>query len=761
MLMRKIIVLLFFIIPNLFLFAQYYSGIDPNSSNFITDLETLIRSNYVRISYDDYKLTIIPDYESWDNGDSTRNVKCVYTGYVYNYTPPFAWGTLSREHTWCYSWMPSYGSKSTDEYSDQHHLFPTHQNNANARRSNHPLGIVDTVTYRFLDGKLGKNSSGETVYEPRDEHKGDAARALLYMTIRYDGTDGNTWNFNWLNNVKLPDLNEAQQSLDILLQWHKQDPPDKWEVERNDYIYSKQKNRNPFVDHPEYVSYIDFNDLTKLSPVFADEPEHQPDAFSVSIASDSLIVTWNDAAAGTQAPSGYLLMGFAENDYFIPMDGVVYSNDNDFSDGKVVINVEYSAEDKYVFTEIDTTKSYYFRIYSFNGNSDARNYNIDSPPSANVLSSSSNDENGGGNSENYDLYFTEYVEGSSYNKALEIYNKNSDDIDLSAENYIIEIYFNGSESAGASITLNGIIRAHDVYVVAHSSAEDAILNVADQTSGSLSFNGDDAVVLKKNGEVLDVIGEVGFDPGTEWGSGLTSTADNTLRFKDGGTPDKNPDDAYDPQEQFNGYEKDDVSDLGNYSAPTPVELTFFTANANGNSVTLNWQTATEINNYGFQVERQKAKGESSWEKIGFVEGAGNSNSPKAYSFTDNVTESGTYAYRLKQIDIDGSYEYSNIVEVNIGFPAKFELMQNYPNPFNPTTTIKYSIPNIVGVETLHATSLQVYSILGEEIATLVNEKQSPGNYTVQFDASNLPSGVYFYRLKTGNFVQTKKMLLTK
>ncbi len=213
----------------------------------------------------------------------------------------------------------------------------------------------------------------------------------------------------------------------------------------------------------------------------------------------------------------------------------------------------------------------------------------------------------------------------------------------------------------------------------------------------------------------------------------------------------------------------------NPSTTTPVELISFAATTQGSKVTLNWQTATEVNNYGFQVERQKSKGESSWEEIGFIEGAGNSNSPKTYSFTDNVTESGRYSYRLKQIDIDGSYEYSKVVEVNVGTPSKFELSQNYPNPFfaessgNSTTTIKYSIPSVIARSEATKQShdfasnvqLNVYNILGEEVATLVNEKQSPGNYTVQFDASNLPSGVYFYTLRVGNFVATKKMILLK
>ena len=198
-------------------------------------------------------------------------------------------------------------------------------------------------------------------------------------------------------------------------------------------------------------------------------------------------------------------------------------------------------------------------------------------------------------------------------------------------------------------------------------------------------------------------------------------------------------------------------------AATPVELTSFTATSTSSAtVLLSWHTATEVNNYGFQVERQKEKGESEWENIGFVEGHGNSNSPKDYSFVDADKLIGTIKYRLKQIDIDGAFEYSDIVEVNINsdLPAKFELTQNYPNPFNPTTTINYTVPV---VETRHALSLQlnVYDALGRKVATLVNETKTPGNYSVQFDASKLSSGIYYYTLQAGDFTATKKMILMK
>ncbi len=177
---------------------------------------------------------------------------------------------------------------------------------------------------------------------------------------------------------------------------------------------------------------------------------------------------------------------------------------------------------------------------------------------------------------------------------------------------------------------------------------------------------------------------------------------------------------------------------------------------------MRWVTATETNNYGFEIQRAiTGKSGGQFETVGFVEGAGNSNTPKEYSYTDFSISGGKYSYRLKKIDMDGSFEYSNIIEIDVGLPGKFELMQNYPNPFNPTTTIEYTIPNVGSVEALSATSLRIYNVLGEEVAVLVNKKQSPGNYAVKFDASDLPSGVYFYTLKCGSRSLTRKMLLMK
>jgi hypothetical protein len=195
-------------------------------------------------------------------------------------------------------------------------------------------------------------------------------------------------------------------------------------------------------------------------------------------------------------------------------------------------------------------------------------------------------------------------------------------------------------------------------------------------------------------------------------------------------------------------------------SPLPVELSSFTAKVKKGKVLLDWRTETEVNNYGFEVERcqiSNLKSQMDWSKIGFVEGYGNSNSPKEYSFTDNNAQYGNYAYRLKQIDTDGNYEFSKVIEVDAGkIPDGFVLEQNYPNPFNPKTTIKFAL-----AET-QKTELKVYDILGREIKSLFNGIADGGKvYEVEFNSDNLSGGLYFYRLSTNDKSETRKMLLIK
>lgn len=190
----------------------------------------------------------------------------------------------------------------------------------------------------------------------------------------------------------------------------------------------------------------------------------------------------------------------------------------------------------------------------------------------------------------------------------------------------------------------------------------------------------------------------------------------------------------------------------------PVELVSFGAKIIDQNVQLKWKTATEINNYGFEVERcnydSKYKA-NIWSIIGFVIGNGNSNSPKEYLFMDTPIIGSSFKYRLKQIDFDGQFEYSGEVDVVLNPPAEFSLHQNYPNPFNPTTKIKYELPKDYFVK------VKIFDSIGREVFMLAGKNESAGFHEISFDGRNFPAGIYFYQIQADDFIQTKKMILIK
>jgi hypothetical protein len=205
------------------------------------------------------------------------------------------------------------------------------------------------------------------------------------------------------------------------------------------------------------------------------------------------------------------------------------------------------------------------------------------------------------------------------------------------------------------------------------------------------------------------------------------------------------------------------------NTPLPVELTSFTATTENSSVTLRWTTATEVNNHGFEVERKELIHRSNgslnqstdesmnqWTEVTFVPGNGTSNTTHTYSYTDRALPSKMYSYRLKQIDRDGKYSYSSVVDAVIASaPRIFELHQNYPNPFNPSTSIVFNLPE------RGYTTLKVYDVVGREAATLTNGVMEAGIHTVQFNGASFSSGIYLYKLTSGSAVQIKRMILLK
>jgi len=205
----------------------------------------------------------------------------------------------------------------------------------------------------------------------------------------------------------------------------------------------------------------------------------------------------------------------------------------------------------------------------------------------------------------------------------------------------------------------------------------------------------------------------------------------------------------------------------------PVDLASFTSSVSRHNVTLNWATAGELNNSGFEVERLASRSGSmvngqwsmvngQWSIVGFIQGSGTCAIPKNYFFNDRGLSSGKYKYRLKQIDYNGNFEYFNLSnEVDVGIPTVYHISQNYPNPFNPSTKLDYDLPEDGRV------SLIVYDISGREIVKLIDEFKTSGYYTIQFNANGLSSGIYFYRLSVNSpreaddYVMTKRMMMVK
>lgn len=242
--------------------AGYYSTISTSSPTFVTDLHNLTNPHQMQF-YSNYGSLMVGLFAARDTTLDRRVITCVYSGENKIYSEPFDFTAtgFSREHTYCHSWMPTNPAQALPEYNDYHHLFPTNQNNANALRSNYPLGKVVNVSSTYLGCKFGTDANGNQVFEPRDSHKGDAARAMMYEAICYTTVSGNNWGFPNPISGSIP----YGQDQAILKQWNLQDMPDSWEISRNDFLDSLQSNRNPFVDNPNYACFINFTNVSYQS----------------------------------------------------------------------------------------------------------------------------------------------------------------------------------------------------------------------------------------------------------------------------------------------------------------------------------------------------------------------------------------------------------------------------------------------------------------------------------------------------------------
>jgi len=786
---------------------SYYSTINPSSASFISDLKTRVRSPYTRVAYSNYITTNINNFSSYSVGGGQRAVNCVYSSYQYVYTPPFTFDVMSREHTWCYSWQPTYGNTNTDQYADQHHIFPTEHNNVNNVRSNHPLGIVATIISTFYDAKYGKNSSNYNVYEPRNIHKGDAARSLLYMCVRYDDIDGYVWNFNWLNGTKLPALGEGAQDLNTLLQWHIQDPPDKWEVDRNNYVQSIQQNRNPFVDHPEYVYYINFNDLTKLNPTYAVEPTNYVTNLTAVLNGTSVVISWTDASE-SQLPSGYLLEAYNVNNYFIPIDGQVYSDDADLSDGKALVNISYASSNSYTFTNINPSTVYYFRMYSYNGDGTSRNYKIDgnTVPTAN-------------NSNNQIFYTTALLDdfnrsnnnsignvSASFSSILWDETETSSPASVSINGNMLRLgsttagrdfaYLNMSSVSGYPLTLNtttdDVIWAFNMRQTrSDPSGFDAtnygIAFILGKTTADLISGEGYAVVLGNSGST-DPVRLASFTNGVNLNSKFTniisgndyggeylsikvkysSAGDNWTLYAESSTSGFPQSDPRNTTTQ--------IGTTTSNSVYTSTSLTYLGCLWNHNISSSDFgyfddiyltdpQSTTPVELTAFSFSVNKSDVTLNWatgfeiNNYGFeIERKENALSNDEWNKVGFVKGIGTI-YEIRNYSFvdrnlqSGKYKYRlKQIDYNGNFQY-FDLNGIVEIGTPQKYYLSQNYPNPFNPVTKidyelpydGRVILKIYDITGREIKTLVDDMNTAGYYTVVFNASNFASGIYFYK----------------
>jgi endonuclease I len=614
-------------------------------------------------------------------------------------------GTYNREHSWPKSWA----NEAYPHYTDLYHLYPS-QGIANSTRNNNPYGEVadGSATYTSANGsQSGPARSGlgytGTVFEPIDDYKGDFARTYFYISTRYYGEDG-TW-----NNVEMADGCELKEwALDMLMDWHQLDPVSQKELDRIEDVYAIQGNRNPFIDHPEYADSI----WNAASASIA-APAAQA---ASSIQTDGFTANWTSVAIAT----GYKLYVSEQADFA--------SYISSYGPKDVGNNLSE------VVSYLSSSRTYYYRVRSYKVGSESSNSN-----SVSVTTSTPASVGDGG------IFFSEYIEGSSYNKALEIYNATDSTVNLA--DVTVKLYYNGGTSPGNTETLSGTLANAEVYVMAHSSANAAILNEADITSGVVNFNGDDAIELYYDDTLVDVIGTVG--------SEATYAQNITLVRK----PEVISGNTTYTASEWNSYSEDETSYLGSHTVnemPTAIALSEFDANYESGSVILKWMTASETENAAFQIFRDN-------KFIASVEGSDTTSVTHYYEYIDKfITPGRTYTYVLNDIDFSGKIRSHENMSVSISIPSdgQFILPEGsigaaYPNPFNPSTSLPIFLKETAVVH------ITLHDVFGRKQMDIVNKQFSPGEYTLPINVSDLPSAVYFLHIYIGKNMHTQKIILSK
>ncbi|PKG98712.1 ExeM/NucH family extracellular endonuclease [Paraglaciecola sp. MB-3u-78] len=517
-------------------------------------------------------------------------------------TDPDNW---NREHSWPQSHGFADLEESAEAYTDIHHLRPT-DISVNQSRGNLDFDNSDNELAESTINRIDSDS-----FEPRDAVKGDVARMMFYMDTRYEGSDTTTdlQLVDRLTSIDMPELGRLCR----LIEWHNADPVDAAEQLRNNTIYEFQGNRNPYIDHPEWVSilyqadvcsedtgggdtggdtggdspinlfiseYVEGGSNNKAIEIYNNSSQAVDlNSVNVSLArfSNGSSSGTNIALTGTIPANGtYVIVNTSANADFKAKADQESGSVNHNGDDAYTLSVDGVVVDSFGQVGTDPGSKW--------GTGDTSSQNTTLVRKASIFTGDTFiddafdpavqwigfpqdtfSELGQHEIDNKELFFSEYIEGSGNNKALEIYNPNGRNVDLST--YSIVLYRNGATTGSSPIVLEGTLEGNDVFVIATnaSTAAQEIKDAADQFSSGISHNGDDAYVLLNGETVIDSFGRVGEDPGSSWGIGDVTSANHTLLRKASITVgDVVIDDAFDPATEWDGLPSNDFSSIGSY-----------------------------------------------------------------------------------------------------------------------------------------------------------------------------------------------------
>lgn len=491
----------------------------------------------------------------------------------------------NREHSFPKSWF----NDGYPMYSDVHHLFPS-DGHVNGQRSNFPYGEVGSADFISQNGSKKGSAAGGlgytgTVFEPIDEFKGDLARAYFYMATRYEDVLTG-WSSDMLDGSS--DQVYEDWVIDMLIDWHENDAVSQKELDRNDNAYTYQGNRNPFVDHPEWVDDIWGDGSSAGTPIIAIS-ETNFDFGMVTAGEISSIQSYTVSGSNLETDISATVTAPFE----LSLDQSNWSS-------SVTINQSNA--------ESNSNNTIYVRFSPSIANGNAFSYNINhsTTNATTVIVSVTGTEQSLSDTSSEDLFFSEYIEGSSFNKALELFNGTGSQVDLSdykivqGNNGNALGNGNGTDIEPYEITLSGTLTAGEVFVVVNGEASSVITSEADlllsfgDNAGDkvTSFNGDDAIGLYKNGILIDLIGENGVDPGSNWSSGNHSTGEKTLVRKatiEQGNPNGFTNISK-LTEEWEVYDPNDFSFLGTHTfIPAPKVYTWVGETDQDWINTANWQ----------------------------------------------------------------------------------------------------------------------------------------------------------------------------